>query len=291
MSKKIATPKALRPEEEYARHAIAGDLGVPVEPHDDGSAGGMYDLEIKYPGRPVVPVEVSSDVNGAMLGTLRQLAKKADGGTWPSTVLSRAWVLQTVGTLDVRRLWPALEQQLAVLEAFRVWSFHASKVFSRRIGRQLVGIPMPQDVQAQTELVHLGVMHAQSYVPTGGADGAGVRLMLDGGGGAWGGSADSVAEWISTFVVDPRRCDNLTKLAPAAAAAGEAHLAVFAQLGQVEFSVWRAIEDRDASGVVPRTAPVLPEPLTHLWLFASPGGATGLAWSSAGGWRRFTCPA
>lgn len=38
--------KALRTEEEWARQVMSLALGVPVLQHDDGSVGGMHDLDV-----------------------------------------------------------------------------------------------------------------------------------------------------------------------------------------------------------------------------------------------------
>src|SRR4051794_4444971 len=59
----------LRREEEHVRAVLSQHLGVPVEPHDDGSIQSMWDLTIRYPDRSAAPVEVTSDVSGEMLRT------------------------------------------------------------------------------------------------------------------------------------------------------------------------------------------------------------------------------
>lgn len=284
MSKVAAKP--LRPDEERVRRSLEQDLGVPVMAHDDGSAPGMYDLEIRYPDRSAAPVEVSSTVSGELLSTMTQLEKKADGGWYPSTSLSRVWLVRTLPAVRVRGLGPAVEQHLQVLEAARVWRFHASIASAAAIAARLAGVLVSPAEAAQKALLGLGVLNAESYVPLGGRDAPGFAVTVHGGGGSWGGTAEAVVDWIMEFVRDGNRTDNLTKLA--SASAGEAHLAVTASISGVDFAVWRAVEDTDGSGVVPRTVPILPSPLTHLWLF-SPGGPTGLAWQTGVGWRRFAC--
>lgn len=279
----------LRREEEHVRAVLSQHLGVPVEPHDDGSIQSMWDLTIRYPDRSAAPVEVTSDVSGEMLRTLNELEKNDGGGYLPSSILSRVWLLTTLPNVNMRRLRPNVEQHLKVLESGRACHFHASMVRSRQIGAFMAKTPLPTDLGAQTALMSLGVISADSYLPSDDSDRPGVRLAIQGGGGTWGGSAESVVSWIEAFTTSTRRRDNLDKLTDAAAVAGEAHLAVFADVHQVDFAVWRSIEDRDESGVIPTRAPALPAPLTHVWLFASPGGSTGLAWSINNGWSRFLC--
>jgi hypothetical protein len=121
----------------------------------------------------------------------------------------------------------------------------------------------------------LGVHRANSYVPTDPADEPSINLTLDGGGGTSGGTAEAVVSWIDGFMAEPRRQDNIVKLRNSGA--DEAHLAVIAHMSGVDFAVWRAIEDYDSTGVVPTRPPMVPEAVTHLWLFAVPSGRTCLS--------------
>jgi hypothetical protein len=287
VAKSRALAKKLPPDEEYVRVCLERHLGTQVEQYDDGSRPGMHDLNIVYTDRPAAPVEVSSDVNGARLATLSQLQKKADGGVWHSSRLARVWLLQAHSTLKVKDFWAVAEPHLALLESVQTFHFHASAVHHARIGAHFADVPVSPTLQAQVELTRLGVMQAQSYLPDSAVDQPGARLVLQGSGTTSGDDADSVVSWLNAFTTDPTRQDNLKKLRSPAVASSEAHLAVFADLNQVPFTVWRSIEDHENSGVLPIEAPILPQPVTHVWLFASPGGRTGLTWSAATGWNRF----
>lgn len=275
-------------EEELARACIEQTIGVPVGVHDDGSQPrpglGMYDLEIRHPGRPVVPVEVSSDVHGAAAGSLNTLAKRFRNGVWPAPRLTRAWELHTDSAPPLKRLHGQVEDLLAVLEAADITSLDPSTAQVRQIARLMNGTS-DSIVAAETALLSMGVQRALSFAPD--PDGPVIRLHLELGRGGWDGTADAVVAWIERFMVDPDRQDNLRKLA--AAAQGEAHLAVYADMTGADWEVWRALWDRTETGVVPTVAPTLTPPVTHLWLFAKPRGRTGLGWDPRRGWYRFSC--
>jgi hypothetical protein len=279
---------ARRTEEEFVRVRIRHALGVPVCWHDDGSRSqpgvGMYDLAIKYPGRPPVPVAVSTDVDSAAVGTLNALSDFNDG-VWPAPTLSRGWSLHTTAAPPLKQLRANAEPCLAVLEAAGITSFDATSHQTRQIPH-LMGVATDPDpvLDAEGRLLSMGVHAASCYEP--GSGGPIISLYLDRGEWAWDGTAEAVVAWIDRFMADPIRVDNLRQLA--AAAQGEAHLAVFADVG-VDGTVWRALFDESGTGVVPRIAPVLVPPVTHLWLFANPPGRSGLAWRPHRGWHRFSC--
>jgi hypothetical protein len=279
---------ARRTEEEFARVRIQHALGVPVCWHDDGSRSrpgvGMYDLAIRYPGRAPVPVAVSTDVDSAAVGTQNTLSDFNDG-VWPAPSLSRGWGLHTTAAPALKQLRANAEPCLAVLETAGVTSFDAATHQTRQIPH-LMGVATDPDpvLDAEGRLLSTGVHAASSYEP--GSGGPTISLYLDRGEWAWDGTAEAVVAWIDRFMADPTRADNLRQLA--AAAQGEAHLAVFADMG-VDGTVWRALFDESGTGVVPRIAPALVPPVTHLWLFANPPGRSGLAWHPHRGWHRFSC--
>jgi hypothetical protein len=276
---------ARRPEEEFARRCIQQALGVPVCWHDDGSSSqpgvGMYDLAIEYPGRSAaVPVAVSSHIDSDAMETRNILSRKLTKGAWSATSLTQAWGLHTTSTPSLKELNATAEQRLAVLEAAGVTSFDLSTHQIRQITyRVRADADAHRVLDAEGALLKMGVQRASSYEP--GSGGPMIHLYLDRGEWAWDGSPDAIVTWIDGFVADPDREDNLRQLG--AAAQGEAHLAVFADMS-VDGNVWRTLED---AGVIPTIAPTLVEPVTHLWLFADPPSSTGLAWDPRRGWYRF----
>ena len=138
---------ASRTEEEFARVRIQQALGLPVCWHDDGSRSqpgvGMYDLAIKYPGRPPVPVAVSTDVDSAAVGTLNTLSDFNDG-VWPAPTLSRGWGLHTTAAPSLKQLRASAEPCLALLEAAGVTSFDAASHQTRQIPH-LMGVATDPD--------------------------------------------------------------------------------------------------------------------------------------------------
>jgi hypothetical protein len=279
---------APRPEEEFARVSIQQALGVPVCWYDDGSRSkpglGMYDLAIRYLGRPDVPVAVSIDVDRAAMATQGTLRDFSDG-VWPAPGLARGWGLHTTAAPPLKKLYANVRACLAVLEAGGVAAFDAATHHTRRIP-QLMGIITKPDpvLEAEATLLGMGVHAGSSYEP--GPDGPTISLYLDRGQWSWDGSAHAAVTWINRFMADPIREDNLRQLA--SAAHSEAHLAVFADISS-DGNVWRALCDETRTGVVPLAAPTLVPPVTHLWLFANPPGRFGLAWNPHDGWYRFPC--
>jgi hypothetical protein len=87
---------------------------------------------------------------------------------------------------------------------------------------------------------------------------------------------------VDAITAEPRRADNLRKLADAAAS--QAHLAVVAHMAGAGASIWRALFDDTR---LPVSGPTLIAPIRHLWLFPDPPGKTGLGWDPQGRWRRF----
>jgi hypothetical protein len=275
---------AHRPEEEFARQCLQNALGVPVCRHDDGSEQGMYDLAINYPRRPVVPVAVSSHLDDRAMRTRATLSRKLQKGVWPAPSLTRAWGLHTKASPPLKELHAKVEQCLGVLEEAGITSFDLSSHQKRQITHARAGDEIARLLKAEGTLLNLGVHRANSYES--GSAGPVIRLHLERGQWAWNGSADAVVTWIGDFMADPAREDNLRQLS--AAASGEAHLAVYADMS-IDGNVWRALSDWASTGVVPTIAPTLVPPVTHLWLFSDPPGTTGLAWDPHRGWYRFSC--
>jgi hypothetical protein len=234
----------------------------------------MYDLEIRYNDRPVAPAEVTSDVDEKAAATLNTLYKMDEKGAWAAPSLERNWSLQTVMGLNLKKLKAHAEKSLRVLEQAGFTQFEA-QVHRWRAGDQAVS-------DAANKLADCGVERA---VSSPGRSETRIEVLPALGGGSWDGSAELVVEWINEFVASPRCADNLKKLTVAGATEG--HLAVYAHMTQVSWPVWRALIDHYGTQVVPTTLPALPTPITHLWLFPSPGGTTGLAYDPLQSWYRF----
>jgi len=175
------------------------------------------------------------------------------------------------------------EKTLATLEKLGISDFEDWHVEKWAKQRDLQTPGAAQAAEACELLRKLGIIRATS-TPAG-ANGAVVALGIELNGGAWAGSGESIVPWIESFTGDPSCSDNIHKLA--SASVGEAHLAVYAHMNSVPYSVWRALEDHGNTGVLPTTAPNLPSPITHVWLFPVPRASTGVAWAPDRGWFRF----
>ncbi|MFG1977857.1 hypothetical protein ACGFJC_51750 [Nonomuraea fuscirosea] len=272
----------LSPDEEFVRASIAQTLGVPVIQYDDQSRTSMHDLQIIYPNRPAAPVEVTSDVDGGVLGTLNSLSK-FDNGYWEAPSLSNTWILHTISKPPLRLLHKQAESLLSVLEERNVSRFEEWQVLAWDVDRRRGVVGARYLADTARRLHTLGVRSASAARK--GSDGSRIGLMMEAGGGVWGGSADVVVPWIDAFMADPARQDNQAKLA--ATGSIEAHLAVYAHMNSVDWPVWRSLEDHTELATIPTALPTLVPPITHLWLIPAPWHKTGLAWDKKRGWYRF----
>lgn len=272
----MSNTSQLPPEEEYVRVRLSRTLGVPLEAHDDQSRSSMYDLKILYRDRPAAPVEVTSDVDGQTISTLNSLAKNFNNGLWEAPPLERLWLVQVNRNSRLRHLWHHLESNLGALEKTGIHVFESDTWMHHCHG---------ENVSATAQkLGNLGVESAHSRPAVDGAPRIALTWIQHW--DSWDGSGEDITRWANEFLSSPRCEDNIKKLS--APGATEAHLAVFAHMSAVAWSVWRGLLD---SSVVPLTRPNLPTPVTHIWIFpapwGSPWGESALAFDSSTGWRRF----
>ncbi len=266
----------LPPEEEYVRACLSRTLGAPVEAHDDQSRSSMYDLKIMHADRPAAPVEVTSDVDSRTVSTLSSLTKNYNKGLWEAPPLQHLWLVQVNKNPRLRHLWQHLESNLEVLENAGIHVFESGIWMHDRHGENIIA--------AAQNLCRLGVESAHSRPAVEGAPK--IALVFNQNWGSWDGSGEDITTWVNDFLSSPRCEDNIKKLTVPGAT--EAHLAVFAHMSAVPWSVWRGLLD---SSVVPLTRPSLPAPMTHIWIFpapwGSPWGESALSFDSCKGWRRF----
>jgi hypothetical protein len=236
----------------------------------------MYDLKILHADRPAAPVEVTSDVDCRTISTLNSLAKSYNNGLWEAASLERLWLVQVNKNSRLRYLWRHLESNLGVLEKSGIHVFESDNWIHFCYGENA-------SIAAQ-KLGKLGVESAHSRPAVDGKPKIALTWIQHW--GPWDGSGEDITTWVNEFLSSPRCDDNIKKLAVPGAT--EAHLAVFAHMSAVPWSVWRGLLD---SSVVPLTRPSLPAPVTHIWIFpapwGSPWGESALAFDSLEGWRRF----
>jgi hypothetical protein len=96
-------------------------------------------------------------------------------------------------------------------------------------------------------------------------------------------TGDNLARWVGTWLREPVRSDNLTKLGRSGA--GERHMFILLpSMAEVEFGVTELFMRSDAP--LPAAPPDLPAEVTHVWV-ASVWGYPGMRWSPEAGWESF----
>lgn len=274
--------RGLSIKEEIVRATVERALGVRVRQHDDGSQPGMYDLDICYSDRTWGALEVTSDADERALDTLGTLSKR-ERDLWEPTQLRMSWGLHTQSHVSVKSLEADLEPSLVLFEANGMRMVDDYVIEEQAVARHLAGgKPNDDIVGAWSKLRAAGVIRAfaaDAQRPV-------ISVHPEMGGGSWDRNADVVSNWIEEFCAAPERADNIEKLSRVRDR--EAHLAVFVHLSNDLWSVWSAIEDRRNTGVLPMRTPLLPAPITTIWLFSTPAGdnSTALTWKIHDGWSR-----
>jgi hypothetical protein len=97
-------------------------------------------------------------------------------------------------------------------------------------------------------------------------------------------TGDPLARWLSDWISQPKRSDNLRKLS--ASSTDERHLFVIvAGLGDVPFQVTDLLI---RNGAHPPTIPlILPPEVTHVWVMSTWSAGLGFRWSPSGQWQTF----
>lgn len=103
-------------------------------------------------------------------------------------------------------------------------------------------------------------------------------------GGYWPASGDPLAEWLSEWLADSKRADNVHKLA--STDAEERHIFVLVPSFP---SVPSAVNDLLAipGAPLPTIVPGLPAGITHVWVMSIWDSGDGFRWSPVREWTRF----
>ncbi len=97
-------------------------------------------------------------------------------------------------------------------------------------------------------------------------------------------TGDSLAMWLSEWVPDPSRADNLRKLTRSGAS--ERHLFVLLPgFNSAPFAVNDLLMAPNAP--LPTVAPTLPAEITQVWTMSTWSSGDGFRWSPETGWARF----
>ncbi|MFD0044934.1 hypothetical protein ACFVGV_07070 [Pseudarthrobacter scleromae] len=248
----------LRPEEEWARRLISAALSRDVVGNDFNSGFRTYDLRIGDFTRPQAAIEVVQAVSGK-----HQKAWKSGPGRGALHVpgLDGGWIVVITPEADNR----VLRQDLGS--------------FLKRLEKAGQAVVERGDVSVESEMKRLGIESAYSDLD--GTPGTvyttlpiAVSLVSEDGG--------PLVTWLSNFLQAVP--DVLEKLATSAE---ERHVFIPVHFGGAPSEVLLYLTDSDNDGLppLPRKAPVLPAPVTHVWVISVFAGH-GLRWDG-GQWLTF----
>ncbi len=262
----IAVP---RPEEVWAQICIQREFpDAQVTDYDDGSTSSMYDIQMVHPDGTVGAVEVTTASDRERIGLWKFINDRGD--RWIEPNLDGGWAVRVQprsAPRDFRAQLVALLRQaeqtgIRVIECERSSADHLA-VLGRQLGlletRQgATSFPgsiyvMPPELPDQT---------AGFVPPTG----------------------DTLAEWISNWIVESVRADNLLKLTRSGAS--ERHLFVFVHpFNLAPFAVNYLLMATDPPA--PILPPNLPDAVTHVWIMSTWSAGHGFRWSPDHGWTKF----
>lgn len=272
-------PKELSPGEEAVRARLQDILCVDVQQLDDNTVHSTPDLKIVYPDdRPFAPVEVTN--------ALDEEEEKAtnDKGfePWQTTTLTRSWTLVSDGPPP---RWKDLrleaEPLLRHLEQSGVYGFEPATRMQLEVRAAATQAEPEVSIwRTLARLAELRVHQGQAFARERGPHTIGVGL---GRGGTWGFTADAIAHWVTEFVNDQKRQDNVIKLDRGG---DEAHLAIRVHLNGAGFAVYQGIIDQERHNLLPTDDPEVPSTITDLWLAVSFNEGDVLHWQRGAGWTR-----
>ncbi len=229
----------------------------------------MYDLSIVYPDRAPGAVEVTAaaDQGSVKLGKLVY-----DGERWIVPGIAGGWSAGLHPTANMKRLRQNLPALLQSLE-------------SQGISDPQLDVPW-QPGPHEEAIRSLGVVHLAQYETN--YPGA-VYLAVDQDPERTGGMSPTdgrpLLDWLSGWLAQPDKADNLAKLG--ASNADERHLfLILPSFADAPFGVVDLLTRDDSP--LPNTDPDLPPDVTHLWMLSTWNfSSTGIRWSPDHGWSRF----
>ncbi|HVE92846.1 MAG TPA: hypothetical protein VNE62_11210 [Actinomycetota bacterium] len=260
--------KALRTEEEWARQVMSYALGVPVLQHDDGSVGGMYDLDVVYDGETAA-AEVISAADGESIALWNLMNGRDE--TWVVDELQGGWMVSLESTARAKRLRTELPRLLQELEMSGLTGFRRGRTSAK---------------DQFSEVAHaLGVASAmQNGTDVPGSIYITIQLPRERAGGFLADTGDALPAWVAEFLRAPKRRDVLDKLARSGRS--ERHAFVFLPgFAEAPFGVTDLLMRNSAP--LPLANPQLPDEVTHVWLVSGWSSGRGFRWSPTDGWSFF----
>lgn len=262
--------RLLSDEEAWACDCIREALpGCTVNQHDDGSGPSMYDLTITYPDGHVGAAEVTAAVDAQPLALWKLIRRQ--GKLWIEPTLAGGWLVRVKPSARAKNLVSQLPELLRDLE---------------RNGRRVVSSDHESTDQASVVAGQLGIVQAlQGTTEYPGS----IYIMpperpLEQMGGYSPPTGNPLARWLSEWVTDPSRTDNLWKLQRSGAP--ERHLFILVPgFNSGSFAISDLLMAPDAP--LSTTPPTLPAEITHVWAASTWDFGDGFRWSPDKAWERF----
>jgi hypothetical protein len=266
---RVANVSALRADEQWAAACLAQELrGADVRQHDDGSASGMYDLNVYCGGQLVAAVEVTAAADS---GAIELWKLVNDAGTrWIEPELDGGWTVSVRSSARAKKLKTELPRLLRRLES----------VGSREISRK------ERDLEVRDLASNLGVARAhQGGTSFPGSIYVTIDLPADRVGGFVAPTGDALSAWVGEWMTRPDQAHNLDKLR--ASQALERHVfLILPGFANAPFSVSDLLLRPDAPS--PSIPPTLPTGITGVWVMSTWSSGHGHRWSRPTGWKRFS---
>jgi hypothetical protein len=263
--------RELRTEERWARACIQHALpDCTVEPHDDGSEPGMYDLKIVYADDSTGAVEVTAAADAERVELWREVRKRDLIRQGPDLI--GGWLVRVLRSSKVRDLDRDLAPLLRELERDGRTVVRGVKGSGDSLEAKAASLGIIEAVQSPTD--RKGSVYVMP--PEGTLEQMGGYAPLTG---------DPLAEWLGGWANDPSRSDNVRKLRSADTA--ERHLFILVPgFTAAPFAVNDLLISSEAP--MPTIPPVMPAGVTDVWVMSTWDSGDGFRWSQNEGWTRFT---
>jgi hypothetical protein len=240
-----------------------------VDQHDDNSEPGMYDLMITYPDGTSGAVEVTAAADSQQLELWKLVG--GQGKRWIEPDLDGGWLIRILPSTRAKNLLRQLPDLLRGLERAGLREIWGDKASADELSALADQLSIIQALQA-TATDYPGSVYVMPPE----------RLAQMGGYSPT--TGDALASWLSEWVTDPSRADNLGKLARSGAS--ERHLFVLVPgFNPAPFAVNDLLIASAAP--LPTIPPALPPEITHIWTMSTWSSGDGFMWSPATDWTRF----
>lgn len=260
----------LAEEEAWARDCLREALpGCAVDQHDDNSEASMYDLAITYPGGAIGAVEVTAAADRQQLELWKLVG--GQGKRWIEPGRAGGWIVRILPSTRAKSLLRQLPDLLRILERAGLHDVRGNKASTDQSSALAGRLGIVQTSQVTTDYPgSIYVMPPERLSQMGGYSPI---------------TGDPLAQWLSEWVPDPSRTDNLRKLARSGVP--ERHLFVLVPgFNLAPFAVNDLLMAPNAP--LPTMPPALPSEITHVWTVSTWSSGDGLRWSPETGWARFT---